>query len=141
MYQNIMLGVVLVLLLILLRSVSSGSGRTIPKKAAAKRKARAKKSAAAIQQQSAYHSIGCVGDCRWLEPYKGKRYLPDEAPPLPVPECTSSNCKCRYVHYDDRREDDADRRGIVGLRNELYSHSGESDRRTRSRGRRDSDYT
>ena len=68
-------------------------------------------------------------------------HLPDEAPPLPVPECTSSNCKCRYVHYDDRRQDDADRRGIVGLRNELYSHSGEADRRTKSRGRRDSDYS
>ena len=138
MYQNILLGVVLVLLLILLRSVMSGPGKTKPRKSAARQKVRAKKSAAASLQKGAYHAVSCVGNCRHLEPYKGKRYLTDEAPPLPVPECTSSNCKCRYVHYDDRREDDGDRRGIVGLRNELYAHSGEQDRRKR-RGRRESD--
>ncbi|MGB7990122.1 MAG: hypothetical protein WCF44_12035 [Candidatus Methylophosphatis roskildensis] len=36
----------------------------------------------------------------------GKRLLSSEAPTLPVPGCTAANCRCSYVHYDDRRADD-----------------------------------
>jgi len=33
-----------------------------------------------------------------------QRYLSDEAPMLPLDECTdTSQCTCRYQHYSDRR--------------------------------------
>jgi hypothetical protein len=34
------------------------------------------------------------------------RFLSDEAPILPVSGCTMAKCTCRYIHHDDRREDD-----------------------------------
>lgn len=36
----------------------------------------------------------------------GRRLLSSEAPTLPVPGCTSANCRCSYAHYDDRRVED-----------------------------------
>jgi hypothetical protein len=47
-------------------------------------------------------STGC-GAARSLA---GIRFLPHEAPALPVPECTNATCTCAYVHHEDRREDD-----------------------------------
>jgi hypothetical protein len=65
------------------------------------------------------------------------RFLPDKAPALPMSGCTERHCACRYVHYDDRRDDD--RRNPYGqwanlpliLKNERRSRT---DRR-RSQGR------
>ncbi len=36
----------------------------------------------------------------------GTRFLPDDAPILPVTGCNSHSCQCGYRHHDDRREDD-----------------------------------
>ena len=34
----------------------------------------------------------------------GKRFLADEAPPLPLNGCADpQNCRCVYEHFDDRR--------------------------------------
>lgn len=35
-----------------------------------------------------------------------QRFLWNEAPQLPLPGCTLERCRCRYVHYRDRREQD-----------------------------------
>lgn len=32
-----------------------------------------------------------------------RRFLWSEAPLLPLPNCTSEHCRCRYAHYQDRR--------------------------------------
>jgi hypothetical protein len=39
----------------------------------------------------------------------GKRFLSGAAPRIPLPECDVLECKCRFVHHEDRREGD-DRR-------------------------------
>ena len=44
----------------------------------------------------------------------GKRYLSAEAPILPVVGC-DKNCKCKFKHYEDRRQDD---------RRDAFSSSG-----------------
>lgn len=33
-----------------------------------------------------------------------KRFLLREAPLLPLAGCTMKYCKCRYIHYEDRRQ-------------------------------------
>jgi hypothetical protein len=33
---------------------------------------------------------------------KGKRFLSNDAPTLPLPECVM-RCGCKYRHYEDRR--------------------------------------
>ena len=32
-----------------------------------------------------------------------QRFLPNEAPSLPLPDCASGYCRCRFIHYQDRR--------------------------------------
>ena len=59
-------------------------------------------------EQSKYRcaqiKAGASGGCTAVAPLIGKRYLPDEIPVLPVPDCTSEDCDCQYELHDDRRE-------------------------------------
>jgi hypothetical protein len=54
-----------------------------------------------------WHAVGVVGGTAVCPParhIKGKRFLAAEAPPIPLPDCTSPwRCKCVYRHYADRR--------------------------------------
>jgi len=59
--------------------------------------------------QQPWHAVKVVGKgkpCVATERVGDKRFLSDEAPRLPLPECSSpSRCGCIYVHYSDRRRD------------------------------------
>lgn len=66
-----------------------------------------------------------------------KRYLRAEAPSLPLADCDHARCDCLYVHHDDRRDDEDDRRLPNSLSEQLYSQS-KKERRAR-RGRRKTD--
>ena len=35
--------------------------------------------------------------------YGDRRFLSAEAPLLPLPTCSSTGCRCQYLHHDDRR--------------------------------------
>ena len=78
----------------------------------------------------------CCGDARDIE---GKRYLIREAPKLPLAGCDAGDCKCGYMRYPDRRDDEGDRRGPPGLKSELFALNEGEERRS-SRGRRWADY-
>jgi hypothetical protein len=67
-----------------------------------------------------------------------KRFLPAEMPRFPLPDCTSSNCQCKFAHYDDRRDPDSNKRAPTALRSELYTTSGRPERRSTG-GRRKTD--
>ena len=41
--------------------------------------------------------------CNEANEIAGQRFLATEAPEIPLPGCTSSNCECHFVHHDDRR--------------------------------------
>lgn len=60
--------------------------------------------------------------CNAAKDLRGKRFLSNAAPRLPLPECSLLQCKCRFMHYKDRRTD-ADRRNP--LRGSLGVGSGE----------------
>ena len=69
--------------------------------------------------------------CQTARRLQGQRFLASEAPRLPLADCDSATCACRYQHYEDRRMDvrraadehraehpyaDAERRGHRGRR-------------------------
>lgn len=74
-----------------------------------------------------YHSVEIqyLGQgCKAVQALQGQVFLSQRAPKLPLPECTSARCRCRYRHLDDRRR--TDRRGEFGDmygRLKLVSHS------------------
>jgi hypothetical protein len=64
------------------------------------------------------------------------RYLSREAPPLPLKDCTSPECTCRYEHHEDRRKGPRRAREL-GVSIDGY---GDSERRSGGRrGRRKTD--
>ena len=82
-------------------------------------------------------SIRCPGGCEAAQSLRGVRFLGDEAPALPLEDCTAETCHCRYVHHVDRRTGILDRRRT---RSEgPQSTSVEKDQRE-GRGRRASDW-
>jgi hypothetical protein len=44
--------------------------------------------------------------CRAAQRLGGRRFLPQDAPTLPLPACDEKRCACRYAHHADRRDDD-----------------------------------
>lgn len=66
--------------------------------------------------------------CAAVARLDGKRFLPHEAPQLPLAGCDAAACRCRYVHHEDRREDD--RRTPQAVSRGLASASGYSERRS-----------
>ncbi len=72
-----------------------------------------------------------VVTCAAMQQLDGKRFLPDEAPMLPLAECDVERCNCCYVRYRDRRSD-GDRRSLYGSNNgfvESLEHRGGDGRR------------
>ena len=90
-----------------------------------------------------YHCVACkcsLGNCPGVASMKGKVFLVGDDHKLPVPECTASRCRCRYVHYPDRRRKQDDRRAAFGLEQEMYKYTHDRDRRI-SLGRRVEDWS
>lgn len=76
--------------------------------------------------------------CPAAEAVKGKRFLPEEVPRLPLSDCTWARCNCRYAHHVDRRTGNVDRRRMIGDEREYPLSVGPDDPRTgRGRRRRD----
>lgn len=73
--------------------------------------------------------------CPASESLRGVRFLPEEAPPLPLPDCSWARCNCRYTHHVDRRTGNIDRRRMIGDQREYPLSVGSDDPRG-SRGRR-----
>jgi hypothetical protein len=74
--------------------------------------------------------------CDAAEKMSGQVYLSTESPRLPLDGCDETDCRCKYVHMDDRRSGD-DRRielGDLGA----FLPTNQVERRKRS-GRRASD--
>ena len=76
--------------------------------------------------------------CQAVKDLTDQRFLADDAPSVPLPNCNSANCTCKFVHHDVRREHDEDRRAHSSLRTTLYGDSGKPERRHGGR-RRSSD--
>lgn len=85
-------------------------------------------------------SLQCdTGACDAALALGNKRFLPADLGPLPLADCNSPKCNCTYVHHDDRRSAEGDKRAPSALSTDLYHTSGKPERRTR-KGRRESDF-
>jgi hypothetical protein len=79
------------------------------------------------------------GGCPAAEEIRGRRFLVDEAPMLPLAECRWSKCNCRYTHHSDRRSGTGDRRRTAAARDgDRVAWSGME--RREQPGRRASDW-
>jgi hypothetical protein len=74
--------------------------------------------------------------CDAVKRIGAKRFLPGEAPAIPVPGCDVAQCACRYVHHDDRR--DEDRRHPFAQQASQPPLSAGGERRTKKDRRRSS---
>ncbi len=84
-------------------------------------------------------SIRVGKGCEAVRALKGCRFLGNEAPSLPLENCTAAVCDCRYVHHVDRRTGILDRRRNRPGEEALSSDTGLDDQRS-GRGRRASDW-
>ena len=92
--------------------------------------------------QSAYHAVSIKFDanaCDAARALEGRRFLAAAAPRLPLPDCDVLECKCRFVHHQDRRAG-TDRRSPFGA-GSFGSRTGrfESDKRIGEDRRADDD--
>jgi hypothetical protein len=74
--------------------------------------------------------------CLAVRGLTNRRYLSADAPRLPVPECSMALCECRYKHHADRRAKVQRKRDRDGMSPPYNA----TERRSISRGRRESDY-
>jgi len=96
--------------------------------------------ATAVENPYSAVSIRCAaGACAGAQSLEGQRYLGDEAPVLPLEECTSSRCDCRYQHHVDRRTGNNDRRTVKSEEQDFALAFGNTDLRE-GLGRRASDW-
>jgi hypothetical protein len=77
--------------------------------------------------------------CTAARALAGQRFLPEEAPRFPLPDCDQPECDCKYRHHGDRR---AEVRRIDDLQGCIVSLPVKVDpdrRQPEARGRRASD--
>ena len=67
--------------------------------------------------------------CDAVKEMEGKRFLSREVPLIPLPDCTSSDCKCTYIRHKDRRDWSKDRRESFISQSSQYTASGNDERR------------
>ncbi len=76
--------------------------------------------------------------CDRVADLTGKVFLSQEAPTLPLENCTETECRCHYIFLDDRRSG-TDRRIELGKLDQFFpTYEGE---RRQVRGRRLADLT
>jgi hypothetical protein len=82
---------------------------------------------------------GCA--CAAVGNVANTRFLTSQnVPKLPLADCISATCKCRYVHHQDRRNSEGERRTPFSLQTDLYNLNKEVERRVK-KGRRDTDWS
>jgi hypothetical protein len=86
-----------------------------------------------------YHAVSIEFDleaCPTVQSISDKFFLANQAPPIPLQECTSAACHCKYIHHKGRRH--AIRRPQIMLATEAYASTGKLERRENI-GRRETD--
>lgn len=61
---------------------------------------------AALGATSKFHAVGIrpgPNSCAAAKSLQGQRFLSDAAPHIPLAGCNASSCRCRFVHFTDRR--------------------------------------
>lgn len=94
------------------------------------------------QEKTAYHAVSIrfsENACDAAREMSGRRFLSSAAPRLPLPNCDATECRCRFVHHDDRRSGKDRRSPFAAGRLGGGTGSFQQERRERSDRRRDAD--
>ena len=103
-----------------------------------------KASAQIVRKKSPYNAAAIAFEecaCQSVRDLKRRRFLVRDIPPIPVPDCTSMNCACTYVRYNDRRSWHDDRRAAFSVKSDLHTLGGDMDRRNNRLRRADDEPT
>jgi len=100
-------------------------------------------SAAKTSGSTQYHAVSIrfeADACPAAKELQGRRFLSNEAPSLPLPECRAVTCRCHFMHHEDRRSG-KDRRSPFGAGG-LAGATGryEKERRQQDDRRADDDF-
>ena len=133
---------VLVFLFVLVMNWKTGSPAKV---AAAKSYTALRPDKEAPLPRSPYRATSIVSDdhaCVAIKAIGIKRFLDVErsAPRLPLLNCDTSKCNCKYVGHEDRRLFEEDRRHPNALKSQLYDKGGRQNRRQQERGCREGDW-
>jgi len=70
-----------------------------------------------------FHAVSILPEeagCPAAASIKAQRFLSENAPRLPLADCSAVNCRCKYLHYADRRSGARDRRiGLIAKSDEV----------------------
>jgi len=87
---------------------------------------------AGLGASNPFHAVSILPDqqsCVAVDSLRQQRFLSDEAPSLPLLDCSAENCGCRYIHHADRRSGARDRRSGLAAQSADSELWGQSDRR------------
>ena len=85
-----------------------------------------------VNEQNPCSAVKELLDVRYLD-------LSKKIPSLPVAGCDVEHCNCKYVHHEDRRDGDGDRRAMGALTTDLFEQAGNENKRSSRGGRRKTD--
>lgn len=110
------------------------AGKSKTRKKAARTEARS----SASKSYKAVSIIPGSNPCEAVLTFEGRRLLVEDAPKLPLTDCGSSSCSCKYVRHEDRRDTREERRQPFSMRTDLHGITGGEEKRQRA-GRRGTD--
>ena len=112
--SNLFVAVILAILVvvIVLRVATRPGKRVRPKRSQSTISSACQRDRLSTQWRAVKIAPGLIC-CGAAEKLAGKVYLSRESPQLPMDGCIEKNCRCKYVHLDDRR-DGSDRRIKLG---------------------------
>ena len=92
----------------------------------------------ATQKSYPYRAVSvkapALGACEAVKAIQDARYLAADAPQLPLSDCSHADqCRCKYKHWNDRRQEEDRRSPIPGIGDALHAAN---DRRTNRSDRR-----
>jgi hypothetical protein len=91
------------------------------------------------KQPNRFHAVTIVAGrhaCPDARALRDQRFLSQDAPALPLKNCGSPDCECRYEHYQDRRKGKRRARDLGVC---IDGHEGDEKRQKSKRGRRKAD--
>lgn len=74
---------------------------------------RSKDGRATLTANHPFHAVSidpAMGSCAAAQSVRSQRFLSEDAPSLPLLDCSAAQCQCRYMHFPDRRSGSRDRR-------------------------------
>ncbi|RKZ88491.1 MAG: hypothetical protein DRQ39_02400 [Gammaproteobacteria bacterium] len=79
-----------------------------------------KHSTKTIRKEPSFRAVSiqiCPQACAAAKNIRDKRFLSHQAPMLPLADCNVKDCKCKFVHHNDRRSHDDRRFASVTMQN------------------------